>query len=87
MGQLSVDRSSSTILLTISGRETMLHDNQRINSTDAYFVCGGNPDNTGGGIIGSRQTFAEALILKIEAIKAGYRKVSILTWIELQEAK
>jgi hypothetical protein len=64
----------------------MLHDSQRVVATDAFFVCGGNPElNSGGGVIGTRNNFADALALKVEAIKQDYRAVQILTWKEMFE--
>jgi len=63
-----------------------LHCNQRVVATDVYFVCGGNPEkNSGGGVIGSRKTWADAITLKLEAIKRGYRHVQIFTWNEMME--
>ena len=60
-----------------------LHDTESPNPRDKYFVCGGfPPSGSGGGVIGSRNTWDGAVALKIRAIKADYEKVRILTWDE-----
>ena len=61
----------------------MLHDNEHVSTRDKYFVCGGNPDGSGGGVIGTRNTWDGAIALKIQAIKADYTKVRILTYTEM----
>jgi hypothetical protein len=61
----------------------MLHDNQRYDSRDKFFICGGNPDGSGGGLIGSRDRWDEAVAFKLEAIKQNYTRVRIYTWIEM----
>jgi hypothetical protein len=61
----------------------MLHDTERVDVRDKYFVCGGNPDGSGGGVIGTRNTWDGALYLKIQAIKADYNNVRILTYQEM----
>jgi hypothetical protein len=63
----------------------MYHDNTRICSTDNYFVCGGNPDGNGGGVIASSHTIDDAKRIQLEAIKLGYVGVRILTWDELNK--
>jgi hypothetical protein len=57
-------------------------DNQRANSKDALFICGGNPDNSGGGIIASCNTRRQAEQLQVEALKFGFTFVVIQTWKE-----
>jgi hypothetical protein len=57
-------------------------ENLRVVGTDRLFVCAGNPDGDGGGVIGSFNVMADAVALKIELIKADYNRVQILTWEE-----
>lgn len=54
-------------------------DTQRVNSRDKFFVTGSNPDNNGGGVIATTSTLDAAIAIKIEAIKAGFGKVQVLT--------
>ena len=61
----------------------LLHETENPSTKDKFFVCGGNPDNSGGGVIGSRNTWGGAVLLKTLAIKQGYSKVRILTWNEM----
>jgi hypothetical protein len=62
----------------------MLHDREKPNVKDRFFISGGNPEtDSGGGVIGSRDTIDGAKALQREAIKLGYRRVKIQTWDEL----
>lgn len=63
----------------------MLHENQRVASTDRWFVFGGNPDNTGGGIIASFNCLKQAQALAEDAIKEGYTHVRVVTWQQMFE--
>jgi len=58
-------------------------ENLRVVATDRFFVCGGNPDGSGGGVIGSFKEMADAVALKVDLIKADYNHVQILTWDEM----
>lgn len=58
----------------------MYHDTLRVNSSDKYFVIGGNPNDDGGGVIGSTNSEFQASDIKAEAIKQGYKNVSIVGW-------
>lgn len=60
-----------------------LHEISRIHTTDPFFVCGGNPDGSGGGVIGSCTSFHEAQILQARAIRESYTHVKIMTWDEM----
>jgi hypothetical protein len=55
----------------------MLHDTLHVSAQDAYFVVGGNPDNDGGGVIGSTNSEFVASDIKAEAIKQGYKNVQV----------
>ena len=59
-----------------------LHVAARFNSGDKYFVVGMNPEENGGGIIGSANSLEGAHGLQIEAIKQNYGKVRVLTSLE-----
>ncbi len=61
----------------------LLHECQRVVMSDKFFVCGGNPANDGGGVIGTRATWNEAVDLKVRAIKENYTLVRILTYAEM----
>lgn len=62
----------------------LLHDRETPNTKDTYFVTGGNPAaDSGGGVIGTRNTIGGAQALQKEVVKEGYRGVRILTWDEL----
>lgn len=63
----------------------MIHEIEAPNPGDKFFICGSNPDDSGGGVIGSRNTWDGAVSLKIRCIKAGYGKVRILTWDEFEK--
>ena len=54
------------------------HDTLRVNARDAFFVVGGNPNEDGGGVIGSTNSEFQASDIKAEAIKRGYRDVRIV---------
>jgi len=62
-----------------------IHENMRVVVTDTYFVCGGNPDGSGGGVITTTNRLDEAHALQIQAIKQNYSMVRVLTYAELME--
>jgi hypothetical protein len=64
----------------------MLHENQWVASTDRFIICGGNPHGDGGGVIGTRDRWEDAVELKIQAIKLNYTRVQIMTWRELDSS-
>jgi hypothetical protein len=55
------------------------HDNQRIVSTDPWFVTGGNPDGNGGGVIATCRSEFRAIDIKWEALVQGYRGVQVIS--------
>lgn len=55
------------------------HDEQRVCSTDSWFVLGGNPNEDGGGVIASTTSEFKAMDIKAEAVKRGYRNVVIVS--------
>ena len=61
----------------------MLHDNQRVDSHDRWFVCGGNPDGDGGGVIASFNDLRKAQAFVEVAIKADYTRVRVQTWEQM----
>lgn len=62
-----------------------LHESSRFSFKDDYFVSGGNPDGSGGGIIGTAPTRIGAIALQVDAVKCGYTKVRVLTYKEISE--
>lgn len=65
----------------------MLHETERIYSTDRYIITGGNPDGNGGGVIGTRNRLDDAIALHAAAIQTGYTNVRMMTWEELMKDK
>jgi hypothetical protein len=63
----------------------LLHETEYVDTRDRFFVCGGNPDGSGGGVIGTRDTWDGATSLKVRAIVAGYTDVRIWNWKEMME--
>jgi hypothetical protein len=64
---------------------TLLHESSRIDSRDTYFICGGNPDGNGGGVIASVNTLEAAHRLQRQAIMQGYTRVKVWTWREMND--
>jgi len=65
----------------------MLHETARYSDHDTFFVVGGNPDDSGGGVIGTAPNLTEANALRDAAIKANYSRVRVRTWRELVSEK
>lgn len=62
-------------------------DYQNISSHDRFFVCGGNPDSNGGGIIASYMNREAATETQRQAIMFGFNDVRILTWHEMMSER
>jgi len=65
----------------------MLHHTARYKDSDRFFVIGMNPDDSGGGVIGTAPTLTEANALRDQAIKENYSIVRVRTWRELVSEK
>jgi len=63
----------------------LLHETEKVNTHDRFFICGKDPDGSGGGVIATRDTLDGATTLQARAIMQGYTKVRVLTWKELNE--
>jgi len=63
----------------------MLHETARYSNRDEFVVVGFNPDDSGGGIIGTAANQAEANQLRVEALKQNYSCVRVRTWRELMK--
>jgi len=63
----------------------LLHETARFNTEDTYYVLGGNPNNDGGGVIGTARTLTAANELRDAAIKQNYSKVRVRTWREMMQ--
>jgi len=63
----------------------LLHDTEGVNARDKYFIVGGNPDGSGGGVITSRNTLDGAQTIQRRAIMQGYTQVRILTYDEMMK--
>jgi len=66
-------------------RVMKLHETTRFRYSDKYVIVGSNPDNTGGGVIGTADSITDAHLLQVNAIKANYSQVRVMTWDEFGE--
>lgn len=72
-------------MLHFTCNELPLHESSRFNPYDKYFVVGMNPNDGGGGVIGSAKTLNDAHALQVNAIKLNYSNVRVLTYKEFTE--
>ena len=57
-------------------------DKYGVSSKDEWFLTGGFPDASGGGILASSYSFERLADVKAEAMKLGFRDCKIVEWTD-----